>query len=181
MRISSNPLTWNRQENVTKTQRGFDFAMAAASDEDRRMEHSNMSTTDPTLSFWNLISSLPRQDQATMAANGLASRLAQNGINGTNLSLIRSFPARFTREEMLNIEGMLKENPMLQMSGSANQRRLIEQLKEIWMGNEQRQGFTPELMPIQNPAGNSPVELFFRSSFLKRPDIDQKRVTEVTA
>ncbi|HNV68487.1 MAG TPA: hypothetical protein PKO06_02235, partial [Candidatus Ozemobacteraceae bacterium] len=124
MRISNNPLTLNRQESGNRVTRGFEFTLRAASDEDRRMEHSGMEATDPTMSFWNLVSSLPRQDQATMAANGLASRLAQNGINDSNLSLIRSFPARFTREEMLNIEGLLKENPLLQMSGSASNRRL---------------------------------------------------------
>lgn len=180
MKVSNTPLTWNRQEGVSRTNRGFELSMRAASDADRRMEHSSMDASDPTMSFWNLVSSLPCRDQAAMAANGLASRLAQNGANDANLSLVRSFPARFNREEMLNIEGLLKENPLLQNSGNTNTRKLIEQLKEIWSGNESRQGFTPARLPVQNPGGHNPVELFFRSTMMKRPVDDHKRASAVT-
>lgn len=172
MKVGNTPLTWNRLEENTRNSRGFDITMRAASDADRRMEHSSMEVSDPTMNFWNLLGSIPRRDQAAVAANGLASRLAQNGVNDANLSLIRSFPAKFTREEMINIEGLLKENPLLKMSGGDSNKEILEQLKEIWMGSENRQGFTPDRVPVQNPGGQNPVEMFFRSSFWRKPGND---------
>ena len=129
----------------------------------RQMAHTSFRRPDFKEAFWDVVKTLPRDQQVSLATNALASQLKQTGDSPENREFIRSFSSRFSTEEKASVKNLLETHPLFQNVPARQRGEFQFLIDRLW--NEAGFQDAQQKQPKDAPRPlTGPDELFFKTS-----------------
>lgn len=135
-------------------------------DQMRKMNHTDFQTDDLLSQFWNMTDKMPRDNQISLTASVMASKVFGKGVNDETKSFLKNVSNRFSPEEIGALKEEIKNHPMIRNKSDQDINNFINQFEAFISG--QQNGEINDLQKQQAaPQLKTPEELFFQTAFLK--------------
>lgn len=129
----------------------------------RQMSHTSFQRPNFKEAFWDVVKTLPRDQQVSLAANALASQLQQTGDSQENREFIKSFTTRFSDEEKAVLKQSLEKHPLLENVSARKQGEFQFLLDRLW--NDAGFQDAQKRPPVDLPKSlTDPNDIFFKNT-----------------
>ncbi|MGM0598891.1 MAG: hypothetical protein ACQETH_03630 [Candidatus Rifleibacteriota bacterium] len=154
-----NILNNNEKNNGKEVSISFDDQM-------RQMNHTAFQTDDLLNQFWNMTDKMPKDNQISLTASVMASKVFGKGVNDETKSFLKNVSNRFSPEEIGALKDEIKNHPMIRNKSDQDINSFINEFESFI--NSQQKGQMNDLQKQQAaPQLKTPEELFFQTAFLK--------------
>lgn len=136
--------------------------------EERRMNHTAFSKDDLINQFWSMTNDMPKQNQISLAASVVATRVLDQGITPETKNFLQTISNRFSPEEIGALKSELKNHPMVRNKSAQTVEKFMNDFDAFIAGQQSTQMETLQKQQA-NPKFLSPEEIFFQTTFLNRP------------
>jgi hypothetical protein len=169
-------LNQNLYNQITKPLKNKKAEAAITFDNtERRMEHTSLQKDDLMNQFWGMTNDMPKENQVSLAASVIVSKVFNNGITNENKGFVKSISDRFSPEEIGALKQEVKNHPMIQNKDSAQIQNFMKQFdKFLNNGTSELEGLQKQRA---NPNLRTPEEIFFQTTlnFNSTPLIGQAK------
>jgi hypothetical protein len=136
--------------------------------EGRRMNHSEFKKDDLINQFWGMTSNVPKENQISLAASVMATRVVDKGITPETKGFLQNISNRFSPEEIGSLKSEVKNHPLMRNRPQGDLEKFLEEFDAFIAGQQSNQ--MQNLQKKQaNPKFRSPEEIFFQTTFLNIP------------
>ncbi|MBF0503127.1 MAG: hypothetical protein HQM09_23575 [Candidatus Riflebacteria bacterium] len=140
------------------------------SDESLRMQHGPIPGKGTTNEFWDVVQTMSRKDQISMASLAVASQVSQNGVNNDNSAFISDMRNRFSSGELKTVRDLVKSHSMLKSHTEKDIKSIMKHLKA-----EQKAGHETSTAVVVDQ-GTNDIQIFNEDLFelgrCRRPPFD---------
>lgn len=147
----------NKPNSIKKPEAALKF------DSENKLMGASTDNKDDLLSqFWSMTDKMPKEDQVSLAASVIASKVFSNGITSENKAFIKNIGNKFSPNEIGDLKNEIKSHPLIKDKSAAQVDNFIKDFEQFLAKPTSEIGALQNGRPISTP--RSPEEIFFQTT-----------------
>ncbi|GAB4269156.1 MAG: hypothetical protein Kow0029_05020 [Candidatus Rifleibacteriota bacterium] len=139
-------------------------ASISLAQEGRRMNHTGFKKDDIVSQFWSLTNSMPKENQISLAASVMASKMFNQEVTPETKNFMQNLSNRFSPDEIGALKIEIRNHPMVRDKSLGEIEKFMNQL-DSFISSQQSTQLENLQKQQANPKFRSPEEIFFQTTF----------------